>query len=230
MSDSAVIVGFARSPFTPANKGQLAGVRPDDLLAEVLTALIARTGVSKEQIEDVIIGCAFPEGEQGFNIGRMTALLMGLPVTVPGQVVNRWCGSSMEAIHIAAGNIASGKGQLYIAGGVESMTRIPMGGYNPLPNAKLFKTMPEAYLSMGLTAERVATQCGISREAQEDFALTSHAKAAKADFSEEIVPISVASRQSPARTYMRRWILCAGGPRRSRCIIISGSMLTGARR
>lgn len=186
---NAVIVGFARSPFTQANKGALATVRPDDMLATVMGALITKTGVNKDDIADVIVGNAFPEGEQGFNIGRMAALLAGLPVSVAGQVVNRWCGSSMEAIHIAAGNIATGKGELFIAAGVESMTRVPMGGYNPLPNPALFKTLPEAYMSMGLTAEKVAKQCNVSREAQEDFALASHAKAAKADFSGEIVPI-----------------------------------------
>lgn len=189
MTESAVIVGFARSPFTLGNKGALAGVRPDDMLAQVIVALLARTKVNKDDIGDVIVGNAFPEGEQGFNIGRMVALLSGLPVRVPGMVVNRWCGSSMEAIHIAAGNIATGKGELYVAAGVESMTRIPMGGYNPLPNPALYKTMPEAYLSMGLTAENVAKKYKVSRDDQEAFALESHAKAAKADFSEEIVPI-----------------------------------------
>jgi acetyl-CoA acyltransferase len=185
----AVIVGFLRSPFTPANKGQLATVRPDDLSAEVIKALVAKTGVKPADIEDVLWGCAFPEGEQGFNMGRMLALLSGLPVTVAGATINRWCGSSMEAIHIAAGNIATGKGEVFICGGVESMTRIPMGGYNPLPNPALYKAMPTAYISMGLTAENVATQCKIDRKAQEEFALASHRKAAAADFSGEIVPI-----------------------------------------
>jgi acetyl-CoA acyltransferase len=189
MSESAVIVGFARSPFTPANKGQLAKVRPDDLVAEVIKALIARTGINKDDIADVIVGNAFPEGEQGFNIGRMAALLAGLDEKVPGVVVNRWCGSSMEAIHIAAGNIATGKGELFVAAGVESMTRIPMGGYNPMPNPGLYARLPDVYMSMGLTAERVAEQEKVTREAQEKFALESHRKAAAADFSEEIVPI-----------------------------------------
>ena len=153
---TAVIVGYLRSPFTPAYKGQLAGSRPDDIAAQVVKQLVAKTGVKPEDIEDIILGCAFPEGEQGFNIARMVGLLAGLPITSGGLTVNRWCGSSMEAIHIAAGNIASGKGDLFIAGGVESMSRIPMGGFNPLPNPALFKTMPEAYIAMGLTAENVA--------------------------------------------------------------------------
>ncbi|MFM9891091.1 MAG: thiolase family protein [Rickettsiales bacterium] len=185
----AVIVGYLRSPFTLATKGKLASVRPDDLAAEVIKALVAKTGVKPADIEDVILGCAFPEGEQGFNMGRMVALLAGLPKTVAGVTVNRWCGSSMEAIHIAAGNIATGKGEVFIAAGVESMSRIPMGGYNPLPNPALYKTLPEAYIAMGLTAENVAKQFKISREQQEEFALASHKKAAAADLSGEIVPI-----------------------------------------
>src|SRR5688572_5769695 len=126
---AAVIVGYLRSPFTPAYKGQLAGVRPDDLAADVVKALIKKTGVKPEDIEDVILGCAFPEGEQGFNIARMVALMAGLPVMAGGVTINRWCGSSMEAIHIAAGNIMSGKGEVFVAAGVESMSRIPMGGF-----------------------------------------------------------------------------------------------------
>lgn len=187
---SAVIVGFVRSPFTPSHKGALAKTRPDDIAVQVIQGLIKRTGVKPEDIDDLIMGCAFPEGEQGFNIGRMVALQAGLPVTVAGSTINRWCGSSMEAIHIAAGNIAIGKGEVFIAAGVESMTRIPMGGYNPLPNPTLYKDMPTAYMSMGLTAEQVAVKCGINRKAQEEFALNSHAKAAKADFTDEIIPIT----------------------------------------
>ncbi|MFZ4125499.1 MAG: thiolase family protein [Rickettsiales bacterium] len=187
---SAVIVGFVRSPFTPSNKGQLAKTRPDDIAVQVIQGLIKKTGVKVDDIEDLIMGCAFPEGEQGFNIGRMVALQAGLPVTVAGTTINRWCGSSMEAIHMAAGNIAIGKGEVFICAGVESMTRIPMGGYNPLPNPALYKDMPTAYMSMGLTAEQVAVKFSVDRKTQEAFALNSHAKAAKADFSEEIVPIT----------------------------------------
>jgi acetyl-CoA acyltransferase len=186
----AVIVGYLRSPFTLAHKGQLAGTRPDDLAADVIKALIAKTGVKAEDVEDVILGCAFPEGEQGFNMARMVGLLAGLPITTGGLTVNRWCGSSMEAIHIAAGNIASGKGELFVAAGVESMSRIPMGGFNPLPNPALYKTMPEAYIGMGLTAENVAKKFNIERKAQEDFALASHRKAAAANLADEITPIT----------------------------------------
>jgi acetyl-CoA acyltransferase len=186
----AVIVGYLRSPFTLAHKGQLAGTRPDDLAADVIKALIAKTGVKAEDVEDVILGCAFPEGEQGFNMARMVGLLAGLPITTGGLTVNRWCGSSMEAIHIAAGNIASGKGELFVVAGVESMSRIPMGGFNPLPNPALYKTMPEAYIGMGLTAENVAKKFNIERKAQEDFALASHRKAAAANLADEITPIT----------------------------------------
>ena len=186
----AVIVGYLRSPFTQAYKGALAATRPDDLAAAVISALVAKTGVKADDIEDVILGCAFPEGEQGFNMARMVALLAGLPVSVAGVTVNRWCGSSMEAIHIAAGNIAAGKGDVFIAAGVESMSRIPMGGYNPLPNPLLYKNMPDAYIGMGLTAENVAKKFHVERKAQEEFALASHRKAAAADMSGEIVPIT----------------------------------------
>jgi acetyl-CoA acyltransferase len=186
----AVIVGYLRSPFTPAYKGQLATVRPDDLAADVIKALVKQTGVAPDAIEDVILGCAFPEGEQGFNLARMVGLLAGLPITTGGLTVNRWCGSSMEAIHIAAGNIAAGKGEVFIAAGVESMSRIPMGGFNPLPNPALYKTMPDAYIGMGLTAENVAKKFHVERKAQEDFALASHRKAAAADMTGEITPIT----------------------------------------
>jgi acetyl-CoA acyltransferase len=187
---ASVIVGYLRSPFTPAYKGQLATVRPDDLAAEVIKALVKQTGVKPEDIEDVLLGCAFPEGEQGFNLARMVGLLAGLPVTTGGLTINRWCGSSMEAIHIAAGNIAAGKGEVFIAAGVESMSRIPMGGFNPLPNPALYATMPDAYIGMGLTAENVAKKFHVERVAQEQSAIASHKKAAAADLSGEIVPIT----------------------------------------
>ncbi|MFO0110686.1 MAG: thiolase family protein [Alphaproteobacteria bacterium] len=190
MSSSAVIAGYVRSPFTQAAKGALARVRPDDLAAEVVLALIKKTGVNPADIEDLMLGCAFPEGEQGFNLGRIVVQLAGLPLEVAGVTVNRWCGSSMEAIHMAAGNIAAGKGEVFIAAGVESMSRIPMAGFNPLPNPALYQKMPAAYMSMGLTAENLARQFKIDRNAQEAFALASHAKAAAADMSGEIVGIT----------------------------------------
>src|SRR3954471_21119486 len=130
---NAVIAGYARSPFHFASKGALARIRPDDLAAQVVRALISRSGVKPEDIEDIIVGCAFPEGEQGLNVARLIGLLADLPLTVAALTVNRFCGSSMQSVHIAAGNIACGAGDIFIAGGVESMTRIPMGGFNPLP-------------------------------------------------------------------------------------------------
>jgi acetyl-CoA acyltransferase len=189
MTNQAVICGFARSPFTLANKGELARTRGDDILAQVIKGLLAKVPVNPTEIEDVMVGCAFPEGEQGMNIGRMAALLAGLPVSVGGATVNRFCGSSMEAIHIAAGKIACGAGDVFIAAGVESMSRVPMGGFNPLPNPKLYNDLPAAYMSMGLTAEQVCKKLSIPRAKQEEFALASHQKAAKADFSGEVVPV-----------------------------------------
>lgn len=189
---SAVIACYLRSPFTPAHKGALAKTRPDDIAAQVTQGLMKKTGIAPEHVDDLILGCAFPEGEQGFNMGRMVALLAGLPHSVAGCTINRWCGSSMEAIHIAAGNIAMGKGEVFIAAGVESMTRIPMGGYNPLPNPTLYQTLPDAYMGMGLTAENLAKKHSVARADQEAFAIASHQKAAAANFAEEIFPITTA--------------------------------------
>ena len=184
----AVIVAYARSPFTLANKGELVGVRPDDLLAATLKGLLARQPVSGADIEDVLVGCAFPEGEQGLNIARNVSFMAGIPLSAGGATVNRFCGSSMETIHMAAGKIACGAGELFICAGVESMSRIPMGGFNPSPNPDLYDAMSAAYMPMGLTAEQVATKHHIDRKAQEVFALESHQKAAKADLAAEIIP------------------------------------------
>jgi acetyl-CoA acyltransferase len=191
---SIVIAGFARSPFTLANKGALMRVRPDDMVAQVVRALVERTRVRPEDIDDLIVGCAFPEGEQGFNIGRLTALLAGLPLTVAGMTVNRFCGSSMQSIHIAAGQIALGAGEVFIAAGVESMSRVPMMGFNPLPNPAMQSKVPAAYMSMGETAENVARKWDIGRGEQEAFAVRSQQRAASAAsagyFAAELVPIT----------------------------------------
>ncbi len=189
---NVVIAGYARSPFTLANKGALARVRPDDIAAQVVSALVQRTGVNPKDIEDLIMGCAFPEGEQGFNIGRLVALLAGLPQSVAGMTVNRFCGSSMQSVHIAAGQIQLGAGEVFIAAGVESMTRVPMSGFNPLPNPALQAKVP-AYIAMGDTAENVANKWHLSRAEQEAFAVRSQRRAAAAAeagyFKDELVPI-----------------------------------------
>ncbi len=191
---NVVIAGYVRSPFTPATKGQLAKVRPDELAAQVVRGLVKQTGVRPEDIEDVILGCAFPEGEQGLNVARVVGFLADLPLSVGGVTVNRFCGSSMQAVHMAAGAIQMGAGGAFICGGVESMTRVPMMGFNPLPHPGLYKTYPEAYVTMGETAENVARKYGISRKDQEEFAAWSQAKAAEAQaegrFEGEIIPIA----------------------------------------
>jgi acetyl-CoA acyltransferase len=189
-----VIAGYARSPFTPAHRGSLARMRPDEMAAEVVRELVARSGVTPADIEDLILGCAFPEGEQGFNVARLVGLLADLPLSVAGTTVNRFCGSSMSAIHIAAGAIQMGAGEAFICAGVESMSRVPMGGFNPLPSPKLYAAKPDAYISMGDTAENVAQRWQITRPAQEAFALESQRKAAAAQaagkLAAEIVPIA----------------------------------------
>ena len=190
----AVIAGYARSPFHFANKGELTRVRPDDMAAQVVRALISRTGVKPEDIEDIILGCAFPEGEQGLNVARLIGLLADLPLSVAGVTVNRFCGSSMQAIHMAAGQIALGAGEVFICAGIESMSRVPMMGYNPLINPALMQSMPAAYISMGETAENVARKWQIPRADQEAFAVRSHQRAAAAvaagKLADEIVPIT----------------------------------------
>ena len=187
-----VICGYARSAFTPAKKGQLSKTRPDNLAAEVIKGLLKKTGVKKEDIEDLILGCAFPEAEQGMNLARNVVFLSGLPKSVGGVTVNRFCASSMQAIHQAAGAIHSGNGDLFIAGGVESMSRVPMPGFNPMLNPSLVDM--DAYIGMGHTAENLARKYSISRERQEQMALESHQKASKAiekgEFKDEIIPIN----------------------------------------
>jgi len=190
---NVVIAGYARSPFTPAFKGELAGVRPDDLVAQVITALIHETGVDPNDIEDLILGCAFPEGEQGLNLARLVVHLAQLPVSIAGVTVNRFCGSSMQAIHIAAGAIQMNAGEVFICAGVESMSRVPMGGFNMLPHPELYRNYPQAYIGMGETAENLALEYHISRIDQEAFALASQHKAYAAQqqglLVDEIIPI-----------------------------------------
>ena len=178
--NNAVIAGYVRSPFHFAHKGALVEKRPDDLAAEVVQGLLAQTGVNPAEIEDLIIGCAFPEGEQGFNLGRIVALIAELPISVAGATVNRFCGSSMQAIHIAAGAVRMDAGEAFICAGVESMSRVPMGGFNPAPNPDLYEKNEGAYMAMGETAENLARKYQITREEQESLAVASHARAAAA--------------------------------------------------
>ncbi|MFZ1343636.1 thiolase family protein [Thiothrix eikelboomii] len=198
-----VIAGYARTPFTLANKGELARVRPDDLAATAVKGLMTKTGIDAKEIEDLMMGCAFPEGEQGFNIARLVVLMAGLPISIGGVTVNRFCGSSMQSIHQAAGAIQMNAGHAFICAGVESMTRVPMAGFNPSPNPKLYETMPNAYISMGLTAENLAKQYGISRQEQEAFAVASHQKAAAAQqagrLADEIVAVGAVTQDGCIR-------------------------------
>lgn len=193
MTRSAVIVGYARTPFHFAHKGALARVRPDDLAATAIKAAVERAGIPPEDIEDLQMGCAFPEGEQGLNIARLTALLAGLPQSVAGATVNRFCGSSMQGIHNAAGAIALGAGDLFVCAGIESMSRVPMMGFNPLPHPGLAERVPGAYMAMGITAENLVRKYKIGRDRQEEFALKSQQRAAAAQaagkLDAEIAPV-----------------------------------------
>ncbi len=180
---NAVIVEYLRSPFTRAGKGEFAMVRPDDLAGHVLKEIVAKSKINPADIEDIKLGCAFPEGEQGLNIGRQIVFIAGLPNSIAGTTLNRFCGSSMQTIHDAVGAIALGAGDVFVCGGVESMTRIPMGGLNPVPNPALFEKLPEAYDGMGTTAENLANKYKISRKEQDEFAVQSHLKAAAAQAS-----------------------------------------------
>ena len=188
-----VIAGYSRSPFTIAKKGELINVKPDDLLSEVIKNLISKTKINKDDIEDVIIGCAFPEGEQGFNIGKIVTFLSNMNIKTAGTTINRWCGSSMEAIHIAAGKISMGAGKAFICGGVESMSRVT-AGFNPLPYPKSNIENPHLYFTMGTTAENVAKKYSIDRRDQQEFAISSHNKAyeaqSKGKFQKEITKIN----------------------------------------
>ncbi|HEY5598262.1 MAG TPA: thiolase family protein, partial [Kiloniellales bacterium] len=193
MHKSVVIAGYVRSPFHFAKKGDLARVRPDELAAQVVRGLLDKTGVDPASIEDLIVGCAFPEGEQGLNVARLIGFLADLPLSVAGATVNRFCGSSMQAIHMAAGAIQMDAGDAFICAGVESMTRVPLAGFNPMLHPGLAERFPQAYVSMGETAENVANKYKIDRKRQEELAVESHRRANAAQqagkFADEIVPI-----------------------------------------
>jgi len=196
MSDpktTPVIVGYVRSPFTPAYKGELKEVRADDLMAQTIKGLLEKTGVDPKLIEELKLGNAFPEGEQGLNLARNVTFLSGLPNSVSAVTTNKFCGSSMQTLMDAANAISAGQGDVFIAAGVESMSRIPMGGFNPMPSPALMDKYPAAYIGMGETADNLAKKYNISRQAQDEFAVLSHQKAAQAredgKFKDEITAI-----------------------------------------
>jgi acetyl-CoA acyltransferase len=178
-----------------APRGGLRNVRPDDLAATVIQALLARYPAAREGVEDVILGCAMPEGEAGNNMARQAALRSGLPDSVPGMTINRFCSSGLQAIALAADRIRSGGAEILIAGGSESMSKTPWGGLKPAPNPWFVDNWPEVYMSMGLTAERVQKKYGVSREDADAFALRSHQNAVRAqqggNFDDELVPVTV---------------------------------------
>jgi acetyl-CoA acyltransferase len=218
----AVLVAAVRTPVGRAPKGALSTTRPDDLAATAINGALARVpALDRTAIDDVILGCAQPEGEQGWNIARMAALRAGLPVEVPGATVNRLCASGLEAISLADHRIRSGASSVVIAGGAESMSLIPMGGNKPSPNPWLAANYPASLLTMGLTAERVARHYAISRVDQDDFALASHQKALAAQaagrFSEELIPVKITTATPdipPKKPHVREMEFSADeGPR-----------------
>jgi acetyl-CoA acyltransferase len=195
MSD-AFILSAVRTPVGKAKKGALKNTRPDELAALVIREAVARVpGLDGAVVDDVILGCATPEAEQGLNVARMAALQAGLPEEVSAMTINRFCASGLEAVNYAASRIRCGEASLIVAGGVESMSMIPMGGHKVAPNLRVVEAHPEFYISMGLTAEHVASRFDIKREAQDAFALSSHQKAvaaiAEGKFKEETIPVTV---------------------------------------
>jgi acetyl-CoA acyltransferase len=190
----AVVVSAVRTAVGKAPRGILKDTRPDDIAAIVIKEAMARApGLNVEEVDDFVLGCAFPESDQGLNLARVVAMRAGFPHTLPGQTVNRFCSSGLQAIATAAYEIMVGAADVMIAGGVEFMSQVPIMGLTPSPNPYLVEHNPQIYTSMGLTAENVAEKFGVSREEQDRFALLSHQKAAKAikegKFKEEIIPI-----------------------------------------
>jgi acetyl-CoA acyltransferase len=192
---TAYILAAYRTPGCRAHKGKFKDLRPDDLAAAALVGLIERTGVDPGAIEDVILGCAFPEGEQGMNVARVAALRAGLPYQVPAMTINRFCSSGLQSVALAAERIVAGFADCIVAGGTESMTCVPMGGNKYSANPTLVSEWPEAFASMGVTAELVAEKYGIDRQAQDTFAVASHQKAAAAiaagRFGAETIPVEI---------------------------------------
>jgi acetyl-CoA acyltransferase len=203
MSREVVIASAVRTPVGRANKGTLRATRPDDLAATAIKGALERVPqVNAAEIEDVILGCAMPEAEQGMNVARIASLRAGLPVEVSAMTINRFCSSGLQAIAMAAERIMAGGAETIVAGGTESMTMIPMGGHKVSCNPWLVQNYPDSYLSMGLTAERLATRYGITRQEVDEFSYNSHQKALKAiaagHFEDEIVPVNVRFVAAPA--------------------------------
>lgn len=192
---SAYILAAYRTAGCRAKRGKFKDIRPDDLAAAALQGLVERTGIDVGEVDDIILGCAFPEGEQGMNVARVAAMKAGFPTQVPAQTINRFCSSGLQSIALAAERIMAGFADCIIAGGIESMTVVPMGGNKYSANPTLAAEWPEAYASMGITAELVAAKYGIGRAEQDIFALASHQKAAAAiaagRFAEEIIPVEI---------------------------------------
>ena len=190
----AVICDYVRTPFHRAHKGELAQVRPEDMLNAIVTEILNRSKVNVNDIEDLMLGCAYPEGVQGLNLGRIATYLPGLPNTIPGMTTNRLCGSSMQVAHSAAGAISIGSGDVFLTAGVETMSLVKRGGWNRDLHPGIEAEYPDAYISMGLTAENLANDYSISRLEQEEFALGSHQKALSAQskglLTTEIVPVN----------------------------------------
>ena len=206
-NNEVVIVAAKRTACGKANKGSLRFTRPDSLMGEVIKDLLkSAPAVKPEMVDDVIVGCAFPEASQGMNVARQAVFLGGLPDSVPGMTINRFCSSGLQTIAMAADRIMSGGGEIMIAGGVESMSQVPMGGVSFQPNPELAKERPEVYINMGLTAENVADKYGVSREDQDQFALESHQKAIKAweegYFENQITPVDVVHKYVTANGEM----------------------------
>src|SRR5690606_20316909 len=208
----AVIVSAVRTAVGKAPKGTLRNTRPDDLAAAAIREAVARAkGLDMAEIEDVIMGCAFPEAEQGMNVARTAMIAAGLPVEVSAMTVNRYCSSGLQTIAIAADRIASGGADVIVAGGLETMSMIPMGGNAFRPNPRLAESYPDYYLNMGLTAENLAKKYEITREQADEFSLRSHQKAAAAinagNFKDEIVPVSVDVDEFDEKGRVRRKVV-----------------------
>jgi len=228
----AVIVSSVRTAVGKAGKGTLARTRPDDLAAEAIKGALARVpAVKAEMVDDVILGCAMPEAEQGMNVARIASLLAGIPHSASAMTVNRFCSSGLQAIALAHDAITSGRAQVAVAGGTESMSLIPMGGHKISPNPTLLERYPDSYLGMGMTAELVARKYGVGREKADAFALRSHQRAVAAidggRFKDEIVPVPVNGRAFDTDEGPRRDTDAAALARLRPAFSVEGSVTAG---